>query len=299
MLALIWYPVDSDVAPFFLALVAIYAAVDAAPFDSVLVMLLSLTVMFTAEASGRFTGAWVWALAIVLSWIGGRTLRWALTLLHDLNAAQSDLAERATLDERQRIAREIHDVLAHSLSIATLHITGARMALKRDPNTASDALEEAERLTRESLTQVRSVIGMLTPATDGTAPAMPTADDIPVLVADFRSAGVLVDLSITGDLTALPPTVGLALYRVTQESLSNAVRHAPGQPAAVCIVVNSGSVELEVTNRLGSPVPASAAGRGIVGMSERAAALGGTLVAGPEREHWRVRMVSPTVADRA
>jgi signal transduction histidine kinase len=293
VLALIWTPVDSDVAPFLLVLVTVHAAIDAAPFDSVLVMLLSIAVMVFADAAGHFTGSWTWALAIVLSWTGGFTLRWALGLLRDLRDAQADLAERSALDERQRIAREIHDVLAHSLSVATLHITGARRALSRDPHEAAEALEQAERLTRDSLMQVRSVVGMLSPDADGTAAAMPTADDIEALVEEFRRAGADVSLEIEGDVKTLSAPVGLAVYRVTQESLSNAIRHATGQPASVHIVIAGDCVHLDVTNPLGAVAAADSPGRGIVGMNERASALLGTLEVGPEHEHWRVHMTTP------
>jgi signal transduction histidine kinase len=293
VLVLIWTPVNSDVAPFLLVLVTIHAAVDAATIDSVLVMALSIGVLVFADATGHFSGSWTWALAIALSWTGGYALRWALALLHDLNAAQADLAERSALDERQRIAREIHDVLAHSLSVATLHITGARRALNRDPHEAAEALEQAERLTRDSLTQVRSVIGMLSPNADGTAPAMPTADEIEALVEEFRRAGANVSLRIDGDVTRLSAPVGLAVYRVTQESLSNAIRHAPGQPASVHIAIYGDCVQLDVTNPLGVRTATESPGRGIVGMTERASALLGTLEVGPEREHWRVHMTTP------
>src|SRR5262249_6827469 len=212
----------------------------------------------------------------------------------DLRAAQADLAERAAADERQRIARELHDVLAHSLSVATLHITGARMALKRDPASANDALEQAEQLARESLNQVRSVIGVLVPSEDGTAPAMPTADDIPRLVSEFQAAGAPVELHVDGDLSSLSSSTGLALYRVTQESLSSVARHAPGQHAVVRLSVGAHDVQLDVSNELnGATPPNGTSGRGLVGMRERAHALGGTVDAGPERDHWRVRMTLP------
>jgi signal transduction histidine kinase len=207
---LIWTPVDSDVAPFFLLIITIQAALEATTLESVFVLAGSSAVMIAVGASGHFNGSYIWVLAIALSWAGAFTMKYALQLLVDLKAAQADLAERAAADERQRIARELHDVLAHSLSVATLHITGARMALKRDPETANEALEQAEQLARDSLNQVRSVIGVLVPGEDGTAAAMPTADDIPRLVEEYRGAGAPVELHVDGDLSRLDTTTGIA-----------------------------------------------------------------------------------------
>ena len=99
-------------------------------------------------------------------------------LIDHLKAAQAGLAERAAADERQRIAREIHDVVAHSLAVTMLHLTGARLALHRDPKEAEAALLEAERLGRESLAEIRRTVGLLAPEGTGTAAPMPTAADI-------------------------------------------------------------------------------------------------------------------------
>jgi signal transduction histidine kinase len=294
VVALIWTPVNSDVAPFFLVIISIQAALECETAESLVVVAASSIAMITVGAAGHFDGVMIWVLAIVLSWSGGLTMRYAIRLLVDLQAAQADLAERAAADERQRIARELHDVLAHSLSVATLHITGARMALKRSPESANEALEQAEQLARDSLNQVRAVIGMLVPDADGTAPSMPTADDIPRLVEEFRQAGAPVELHVDGELSYVTSATGLALYRVTQESLSNAVRHAPGRRAVVRISVRANDVDLDVSNDLGDAVSSdSSTGRGLIGMRERAHALAGTLDAGAERDHWRVRMSLP------
>ncbi|HYL53093.1 MAG TPA: histidine kinase, partial [Acidimicrobiia bacterium] len=232
-------------------------------------------------------------LGLVFAFLGSVALRSMLRLLFELKAAQADLAERAAADERQRIAREVHDVIAHTLSVASLHITGARMALHRSPEEAMEAMEQAERLARESLAQVRSVMGVLAPAGEGTAPAMPTASDIPTLVAEFTDAGVDVALDVQSDLAPLSPALGLTLYRVTQESLSNVVRHAPGASASVCIQASPADVTLTVTNPVANGQPPSEWGRGIRGMRERAAAQRGTIHAGAHDGQWVVRLVMP------
>src|SRR5207302_1620615 len=129
---------------------------------------------------------------------------------------------------------------------------------------------------------------------DGTAPAMPTASDIPTLVAEFTEAGVDVALDVQGDLAPVSPALGLALYRVTQESLSNVVRHAPGASASVRIQASPADVTLMVTNPVANGQPPSEWGRGIRGMRERAVAQRGTLDAGASGGQWVVRLMMPT-----
>jgi signal transduction histidine kinase len=295
-LVLVSQPTIADFAPFLLVIVTARAVFLGGLLDGVIVGLASAGVMIGVQVAGRFDGSLIWVLGIAFGWLGGFATRSMLRLLEELKAAQDDLAERAAADERQRIAREIHDVIAHSLSVTSLHITGARMAVRRDPDEAAQALEQAERLARDSLAQVRSVIGVLEPSTDGIAPAMPAASDIVTLVDDCRAAGLDVRLDVVGDLSGLSPTVGLALYRVAQESLSNVVRHAPNAAAHVRVHVRPEVVDLTVTNPVANGAGPPGAGRGIRGMQERASAEHGALWAGPDADTWRVTLSIPTTA---
>jgi signal transduction histidine kinase len=291
-----WNPITNDWAPFLLVIVTARAAIVGTKVDGVVVLLASIGSLTALELADRFSGALIWVLGIVLAYTGAVAIRSMYYLVADLKAAQADLADRAAADERQRIAREIHDVIAHSLSVTALHITGARMALRRSPEEASEALEQAEQLARDSLAQVRSVIGMLSPAADGTAPAMPTASDIPALVEEFTSAGMSVEFDVAGHLEALSPAIGLALYRVTQESLSNVVRHAPGAAASVRIDAAGSDIRLTVTNPVTNGAPARGWGRGLRGMRERAVAHEGSFDAGAHDGQWTVRVAIPTEA---
>src|SRR6478736_6616118 len=128
---LIWTPVDVDLAPFLLFLVTVRAAVAGTFAEGLVVAGASIAVMLVAEFADAFDGSFVWVLGISLAWAGGAAFKAMFVLATRLKDAQADLAERAAADERQRIARELHDVIAHSLSVSSLHITGARMALKR------------------------------------------------------------------------------------------------------------------------------------------------------------------------
>ncbi len=293
---LVWEPTATDFAPFLLVIVTARAVVLGTTIDGIVILVASAGVMIAAEATDHFSGSVIWVLGITFGWLGGYAVRSMLRLLAQLKTAQTNLAERAAADERQRIAREVHDVIAHSLSVAALHITGARMALRRSPEEAAEALEQAERLARDALSQVRAVMGVLSPVGDGTAPAMPTAADIRALIEEFTDAGIDVALDVDGDLSSLSPALGLALYRVTQESLSNVVRHAPGAPAAVRIRASADDITLTVSNAVSNGQPSAEWGRGIRGMRERAVAHQGTFAAGAANGQWVVRLVMPTEA---
>jgi signal transduction histidine kinase len=233
------------------------------------------------------------------AWMAGSTLAIALGLLirHELDlvarlrTAQAGLAERARAEERNRIARELHDVIGHTLSVALLHVTSARLAVEHNLADAARALAEAERLGRESLDEVRMAVGML--HEDGessrTTP-LPGAGNVPALVEQFRSAGANASLTITGDTARLPATSGLALYRILQEALTNAIKHAPGARTAVQVTVASDEVQLVVDT---SGDPGTGTGLGLLNMVERAKSLGGKCEAGPGGTGWRVRAALP------
>jgi signal transduction histidine kinase len=237
------------------------------------------------------------------AWLAGVTLATAFSVLirHDrdllrqLRQAQAGLAEQARAQERNRIARELHDVIGHTLTVSLLHVQSARLTVEHDPADAARALAEAERLGRECLAEVRTTVGMLREddAADRTAP-LPDAGGLPALVEQYRSAGADVTLTVEGDPAGLPATTGLAVYRIAQEALTNAAKHAPGAPTEVRLLVSPGEVTLTADNRA---VPgkgaATGTGLGVVSMRERAESVGGTCEAGPGGRGWLVRARLP------
>jgi signal transduction histidine kinase len=248
-----------------------------------------------------FAAEWLWVKSDPGwgAWLAGVTLATAFSVLirHDrdllrqLRQAQAGLAERARAQERNRIARELHDVIGHTLTVSLLHVQSARLTVEHDPADAARALAEAERLGRECLAEVRTTVGMLREddTADRTAP-LPGADGLPALVEQFRSAGADVTLAVEGDITALPATTGLAVYRIAQEALTNAVKHAPGAPTEVRLRVSSGEVTLTADSRA---VPGQGTGLGVVSMRERAESVGGSCEAGPGGRGWLVRARLP------
>src|SRR5580704_17793357 len=224
---------------------------------------------------GRRAGAAYWALAMTLfavewiwiepdsgwgAWMAGTTLsvlaalliRHEIDLVVQLRTAQEGLAERARAEERNRIARELHDVIAHTLTVSLLHVTSARLAVEHDPADAARALAEAERLGRQSLAEVRATIGLVRPqagdaaSPDGIARPVPGLDQVGRLVAQLRETGADIGLAIEGDTAGLPATTGSAVYRIVQEALTNAIRHAPGRAVTVRVAVAGGQIEVAV-----------------------------------------------------
>jgi signal transduction histidine kinase len=304
VLGLVARPEELDLAPFFLVLAAAAAAVDGNRFTALTTLALCVGVMVGVDVADRFDGAFVWVLGIVLGSGWGSAIRTTTDLVAELQEAQAGLAARAAADERQRIAREVHDVVAHSLAVTMLHVTGARMAVRRDPAEAYEALEQAEQLGRQSLAEVRRIVGLLQPGGNGTATALPGAADVPALVEQFRGAGLTVDLRVEGDLGRVAPTSGLAIYRIAQESLTNVAKHAPGSAADLRIDVRDGTVKLEVTNAAPAssttPEPAGrGSGLGVPGMRARAESLGGEFRAGAPAGGgcWHVEAALPVGAE--
>src|SRR5436305_4619965 len=227
-------------------------------------------------------------------WIGGTVLtvlaalvvRHQLVLVERLRALQADLAHRSRAEERTRIAREIHDVIAHSLTVSLLHVSSARLAVEHDPEEAARALADAERLARQSLADVRVTVGMLRqPGDGGAAPPAPGLDGLNQLVDDLRAAQADVSLDVDGDFDHVPATTGTAVYRLVQESLTNAARHAPGSTVRVQVCASRERVDVSVDS---AGVPGRGTGMGLANMRERAEAVGGTCTAGPGGHGWLV-----------
>jgi signal transduction histidine kinase len=232
-----------------------------------------------------------WLAASVLTFCLGVLLQHQFELVERLRAAQSELASAARAEERNRIARDLHDIIAHTLTVSLLHVMSARLAVSHDPADAERSLAEAERLCRESLGEVRTAVGMLREDgdVDKLAP-LPGVDGLPELIGRFQAAGVDVTASTEGDVSRLPVTVGLALYRILQEALTNVVKHASGSAVAVRLTVEPATARLSVFStgeaRAGS-------GHGLLNMRERAESLGGSCAAGPGEGGWLVRASFP------
>jgi signal transduction histidine kinase len=232
------------------------------------------------------TGWYLSGIGCIITWAVGRLTRRQQQTVVALRQTQEELARVAVAAERERIARDVHDMVAHSLSVTMLHLTGARLALEDDPSRARDALAEAERVGRASMVEIRRTVGLLAGRGQPIGAPVPGASDLTDLVESYRRAGLDVSYEVAGHEPAVDPTVGLTLYRIVQESLANVAKHAPGQPASVTLRVQVHQVELTVENPMvgghvsGSKSDTAEGGNGLSGMRERAELAGGSLSAG-------------------
>ena len=237
-----------------------------------------------------------WIGGMVLSTACGLLVRQQAELVAQLREAQAGLAERAKAEERNRIGRELHDVIAHTLTVSLLHVTSARLAVEHDPADAARSLAEAERLSRESLDEVRLAVGMLHSRGDaGRTTPPPRVDGLPALVERFRSTGADVTLTVDGDTSRLHAATGLTVYRITQEALTNAIKHAPGVRTTVQLAVGPAAVRLTVDS---AATPGTGSGLGMISMRERAESVGGSCQAGPGGSGWLVDATLPLAVSR-
>ena len=235
----------------------------------------------------------IWILGIAFPFLIGRALFRQAQLASALEATRRELAERAMLEERRRIARDVHDFVGHGLAAVMLQVTSARHVLRRDPAAAEEALRSAEDVGRRSMQELRRTVATLRSDDEaGVLSPVPSAMEIPALVDHARAGGLTVELRIRGELSAIPPSVGLAVYRIVQESLANAARHAPLARTQLLLELADGHVSLVVQTAgpvlAGPPNEPPRRRYGLIGMRERATALGGEFAAGPTSEGWRV-----------
>jgi signal transduction histidine kinase len=236
----------------------------------------------------------VFAVAVVAVDSVGSRQRAQRALTVQTEQAEAERKRRGALEERTRIARELHDVVAHHMSLVAVRAETAPYRLANLPAPVSAEFAALSEGAREALADMRRLLGVLRYDQPAALAPQPQLADLPALIDAARQAGVAVQLSVPDTLAQVPPGVGLCAYRIVQESLSNAGQHAPGAAVAVSVGLSTGTVVLEVAN---GPAGASAAlaatgpaqragngsgpGHGLVGMRERVALLGGSLEAGP------------------
>jgi signal transduction histidine kinase len=290
-----------DTAPALLALLTAEMVAREGVRLGATVGVLSAAIVVVAAEAGDLTGMPVHLVDVLLGFVIGSMLRAQMRALTAERAARTGERERATLAERERIAREIHDLVAHSLSVTLLHITGARHAL-RDVDDAGDgafdvaevdaALADAERVGRQAMADIRQTVSTLTDGPTATQ-ALPGAADISGLVAQLQVAGLPVEYVEEGDPGQLAHGTGLGLYRIAQESLANVAKHAPTATALVRFTVDQRRARLTVRNALPAHHVTDESGSGIAGMRARAEQLGATVVAGPDGTEWVVDVRLP------
>jgi signal transduction histidine kinase len=203
-----------------------------------------------------------------------------------LEREREERAHAAVAEERARIARELHDVVAHSISVIAVQTGSMRRRLRNERPAEARELEQTEQTARQALADMRRMLGLLRADDDGLALApQPGIGDVEHLVDQVRGTGLDIELEVDGDRRPLPPGVDLAAYRIVQEALTNVIKHAGPAHALVGVHYNDRQLELEVIDDGSGPsVEQNGGGHGLIGMRERVALYGGSLDAGPGSE---------------
>jgi signal transduction histidine kinase len=234
---------------------------------------------------GELTAAAVGVGLVVVSmaWYIGKRVRMRAERAAQLERERAADADRAVAEERTRIARELHDVVAHRVSLMTVQAGAAKTIVGDDPQAALQAMEAVEHAGREALDELRHLLGVLRPkAEGGSLGPQPGLADVGRLVDQFREAGLDVSFTISHVPTGLPARVDLSAYRIVQEALTNVLKHAgPGAWTEVRVNLDNEVVSIEVTDDGHAVTTLPGSGHGIMGMRERALLLGGSLTAGP------------------
>ena len=300
------------------ALVAVYsvAAEQSRRFGLITwlgVELVLAALLLLGPGNGDLDSLVLYALLLAGAWfLGDVARRWRFLAQEngrraaELEQARTELATQAVALERVRIARELHDVVAHSMSVVAMHAGAGRLAVGRDPVAATSALVVIERTTREALAEMRRLVAVLRDdaAGDGSAQSAPAPglSDLPGLVAGMAATGLIVDVRTEGDVASVPPGVSLTAHRVVQEALTNVARHVGPTRVHVAVSTGPGALDLVVANEPGSGRPAPVpdkGGHGLRGMRERVELYGGQLEAGPTASGgWSVAVHLPS-ADAA
>ena len=236
------------------------------------------------------------------AWTAARHRAELQSLSEELAAEREHSSAQAVALERLRIARELHDVVAHHVSVMGVQAGAARRLLDKDPSRAAESLGSIESSARDALDELHQLLTTLRDDDDlqlerSEAPSTRGLDQIDALVSDAATSGLQTEFSVIGEPRDIPPTIGLSLYRVAQEAITNTIKHAgPGATADVRLRYLPAAIELEVTDTgTGSRTPATGARLGHLGMRERMVAVGGRVEFGPrERGGYRVRAFVPT-----
>jgi signal transduction histidine kinase len=225
---------------------------------------------------------------VAAAWILGDNLRTKRAYYRELEERAERLerereenVRRATAEEQERIARELHDVIAHSVSVMVVQAAAANDVFERQPERAREALRSIEESGRSALTELRRLLGIVRATERGRFEPQPGLATLEELIENVRATGLEVKLELDGELGELPSGVDLSAYRIVQEALTNTLKHAQATRARVRLDRRDHELAIEVTDDGAGPVEESANGHGLIGMRERVALLGGVLEAGP------------------
>lgn len=285
-------PIQQPLIPLVALLIAVYSLVVHAPLERVFAGLAITGVALALAVTSQREGVDNFIFGVI--WVGGAALvgRFVRSRLEEarelerrtqrLEREREEQARLAVAEERRRIARELHDVVAHSLSVVVVQAGAAEEMLRRDPERALEPIRSVQETGRTALAEMARLLGVLREYGEeiGLAP-QPGLDELSTLVEETRAAGLPVELSIEGEQRPLPLGVELSAYRIVQEALTNARKHAGNARARVTVRYGSDALEVEVVDDGAGRDNGAVGGFGLVGMRERVAVFGGSLDASP------------------
>ncbi len=294
---------EADAGYILLALIVAFVSVGSVPdrrraIAGLALGLALLTAVFLLEAESTFVGDLVFIGGILGSaWVLAAVLRERSDRADRLVVERDVRAREAVVEERARIARELHDVVAHAVSVIAVQSGSLRRRLRHERPDEAEELRAIEETARQALGDMRRMLGLLRSDEDGLAlTPQPGLDQVDRLVEQVRETGLAVEVAVEGERRPLPPGVDLAAYRIVQESLTNVIKHAGPARARVALRYDDRELRLEITDDGRGPGPSvNGGGHGLVGMRERVSLYGGSLEAAPVPDGgFQVRARLPT-----
>jgi len=276
------------------ALVIVFTFAGAVELGQAVAGLVLASALLTVSALQGISGI-IWGVGLVVgAWAAGRAIRARRLLIEQLARTTEELrvsreahARDAVVAERTRIARELHDVIAHSVGVMVVQAGAAEQMIPLSPERATTAAQSVQECGRQALTDLRRLLGVLRPDGEdaGELAPQPGLDDVPDLLERLGAAGLTVRLTRAGTVRPLPPGVDLTAYRIVQEGLTNVLKHAGAQGASLDLRYGEDAVDIEIRNGAGEATVrrrVDGAGHGLIGMRERALMCGGSFTAGPQ-----------------
>jgi signal transduction histidine kinase len=282
-------------------IIAFIATYTVAAYGDNLAYAIAVGLIFAVSTGvGQAPGEVVWdaafsVVALALPFVAGVTVRALGRRTATLETEQTVAAAKAAEEERRRIARELHDIISHGLGLVVLQAGVADQVLDRDPDRAREALAQIRRTGQEAIGELSTLVGLIRENPPTSADPQPTLADIERLVDSTRAAGLDVHLQTLGPPRSLPAAVELNAYRVVQEGLTNALKHAGHAKVNVLLHYRPSDLEIEIADDGRATQRGNGGGHGLPGLRERVAVFSGSFEAGRQPEGgWRIRASFPT-----
>jgi signal transduction histidine kinase len=290
-------PLQEPLVPLLASVIALYSLVTYASLERALAGAVVGLVAVAVETASQHKGIGNFLFALVFlvgAWIAGRTIHARTARADELEREQERLAASAAEEERRRIARELHDVISHSLGVVVLQAGAAEQMLERDPGRAREALAAIRSTGQEAIAEMGTLLAAVRGERDNSREPQPTLADVERLLETSREVGLSVELELRGTRRELPAPIEVSAYRIVQEGLTNVRKHAGQARARVCLDYRDDALEVEVEDDGFGAANGQGSRRGLIGVRERVAVFGGSYEAGPRADRgWRLTATLP------